>query len=103
MIEALDFAAGNLAVIRREVPMRLIDFSVSGCLIEATVPLAVGATCELRVHVGGETFVDAVRVTRCVAVSGGAPAYRLGAAFLSAVTGPNSLQSALAALQATYR
>jgi hypothetical protein len=98
-----DFAAENLAVIRREIPMRLIDFSASGCLIEAAVPLAAGSACELRVEIYGETYADAIRVTRCVAVSGASSGFRVGAAFLCAVPGPKSLQSALAALQPTLR
>lgn len=72
-------ATGLLA---RNVPMRLIDIGRSGCLLESHQRVEDGTLGELRLQVEDETFVDDVRVTRCVLVEGSGSLYRVGAEFV---------------------
>ena len=72
-------ATGLLA---KNVPMRLIDIGRSGCLLESQQRVDDGTLGELRLQVEDETFVDDVRVTRCVLVEGSGSLYRVGAEFV---------------------
>jgi hypothetical protein len=69
-------------MLARNVPMRLIDIGRSGCLLESHQRLENGTLGELRLQVADETFVDDVRVTRCVLVEGSGSLYRVGAEFV---------------------
>ena len=70
---------GTLA---RDVAMRLVDISRTGCLLESRQRVEVGTVGELQLQVQRETFVDDVRVTRCVRVEGSGSIYRVGAEFV---------------------
>ena len=103
MNDALDsmLTAGDLvAVLGREVTVRLMDISSAGCLLESTSRLEKGATGLLRVHVEEAEYVDDVRVMRCQQSEGGSGLYQLGAEFLWTTT-PNerSLRRVIAKLQ----
>ena len=69
-------------MLARNVPMRLIDIGRSGCLLETHQRVENGTLGELRLQVDDETFVDDVRVTRCVLVEGSGSLYRVGAEFV---------------------
>jgi hypothetical protein len=69
-------------MLARNVPMRLIDIGRSGCLLESHQRVENGTLGELRLQVDDETFVDDVRVTRCVLVEGSGSLYRVGAEFV---------------------
>jgi len=76
---ASDDAMGVLA---RETGARVVNVSVSGCLLESSLGLAPGTTGTLEVVVGGETYGDAVRVTRAQRLEGSSRAWHLGIEFL---------------------
>jgi hypothetical protein len=50
--------------------MRVINVSVSGCLVESHQSLDVGAVATLRVVLGGEEYTDDVQILRCLAHPG---------------------------------
>ena len=105
MSDALDaiLGAGDLvAVLGREVPLRLMDISNAGCLLESTCRLEKGATGLLRVQFNGEEYMDDVRVIRCQESEGASGMYHLGAEFLW-TTSPHerSLRRVIAKLQGT--
>jgi hypothetical protein len=77
-IEGLE-VSGMLA---RNVPTRLIDISRTGCLLESRQRVEDGTVGELQLQVQRETFVDDIRVTRCVLVEGSGSIYRVGAEFV---------------------
>jgi hypothetical protein len=69
-------------VIAWEVPVRLVDISRAGCLLESSRQMEVGTTGEFRVEFGGQVFWEELRITRCVRLEGSGTVYRLGAEFL---------------------
>ena len=87
-----------VAVLARDVAVRLINISGSGCLLESDTRLREGTTASLRLMFGGVEYVDDVRVIRCAANEGGS-GFHVGAEFLW-TTSPDerSLRRALASL-----
>ena len=103
MTDSLDalLGAGDLvAVLGRDVPVRLMDISNAGCLLESTCRLEKGATGHLRVMFDESEYMDDVRVIRCQETEGGSGLYYLGAEFLW-TTSPHerSLRRVIAKLQ----
>ena len=103
MIDALDaiLGAGDLvAVLGRAVPVRLIDISSGGCMLESASRLEKGATGHLRVLFEDAEYMDDVRVMRCQESEGGSGLFHLGAEFLW-TTSPHerSLRRVIAKLQ----
>ena len=80
-VEPVD-GAQLLGVLGREVPIRLLNCSSSGCLIEAGSPMAVGTVASLRVRFVNGEFVDSIRVVRCQPIAGAGSLFHLGAEFL---------------------
>jgi hypothetical protein len=74
--------ADQLAVLTREIDVRVVNISLSGCLLEISKPLEVGTLATIRVTVCGEAYVDDVHVVRCQPVPGRGSAYQVGAQFL---------------------
>ena len=70
-----------VAVLGRDVPVRLLDISSSGCLLESAFRLEIGTHGSLRVLFDGQEFSDDIRVMRCQA-SAGSGSFHLGAEFL---------------------
>jgi PilZ domain len=99
-LDALLGAADLVAVLGREVTVRLIDISSAGCLLESTCRLEKGATGLLRVRFGDAEYMDDVRVMRCQESEGASGFYQLGAEFLW-TTSPHerSLRRVIAKLQ----
>jgi hypothetical protein len=86
-------------MLARNVPMRLIDMSRTGCLLESRQRVEDGTVGELRLQVQRETFVDDVRVTRCVLVEGSGSIYRVGAEFVQTRRpGEHSIRRAITAI-----
>ena len=84
-MEALDAilrAHDVVAVLGRDVSVRLVDISNSGCLIQSETRLAEGTTGTLRLTFDGVDYVDDVRIVRCQAPTVGDSWFRLGAQFL---------------------
>jgi len=71
-----------VAVLGRDVPVRLLDISSSGCLLESAFRLDVGTHGALRVLFEGQEFTDDIRIMRCQSSSGASGAYHIGAEFL---------------------
>ena len=51
-------------VLVREIPVRLLDVSLSGCLLGATREVEHGTPGELRIALDGEHYQDFIRVVR---------------------------------------
>jgi hypothetical protein len=72
----------GLAVLTRELRMRLLNCSASGCLVEVNVPLAVSTVASLTIQFEGRRFSDDVMVAWCKAVPGGGARYHAGLRFV---------------------
>ena len=71
-----------IGVLARDIDVRLLNVSGSGCLVESRRRLEVGTTAALRLRVEGEEYSDDVLVTRCHEVQGAGATYHVGAEFL---------------------
>jgi hypothetical protein len=86
-------------MLARNVQTRLIDISRTGCLLESRQRVEDGTVGELQLQVQRETFVDDVRVTRCVLVEGSGSIYRVGAEFVQTRrAGEHSIRRAITAI-----
>ena len=81
-LDAILNAHDVVAVLGRDVTVRLVDISNSGCLIQSETRLAEGTHGTLRLTFGGVDYVDDVRIMRCQAPNAGESWFRLGAQFL---------------------
>ena len=72
----------EIAGLSKEVRVRVLNCSATGCLVEATAPVLPGTVAVLRIAFGGHEFDDTVRVVRCQALEG-AGVYHVGTEFLS--------------------
>jgi hypothetical protein len=66
------------ATLTRELPMRVIDVSESGCLVETRRPIEVGTIGILQFTLGTQECMDDVEVVRCEAVEGVRGLYHVG-------------------------
>ena len=57
-------------VIAKQIPVRLVEISRSGCLLESLHRIQEGTVGALRLEAQGEKYFEDVRATRCVAVAG---------------------------------
>jgi PilZ domain len=69
-------------MLTRELGVRVINVSGSGCLIETSRRMEVGSVGRLQIRFGDEEYNDDIQVTRCDAVKGARSAYRVGVKFL---------------------
>jgi pilus assembly protein Flp/PilA len=72
---------GRLGTLVSTTPMRLLDISRTGCLLETSSRVEAGATGNISVDLEGRTLTDDVRITRCQRLQG-SNGYHLGAEFL---------------------
>lgn len=87
---------GHLGTLALDVSVRLVNCSVSGCLLQSTARLEVGALGSLNLAVHGDELVDQVRVVRCRAIEG-ASAFYIGVQFVGPeVDASPSLRKAIA-------
>jgi hypothetical protein len=70
------------ATLTREMPVRIIDMSASGCLIESWCRIEIGTIGTLQLRIGGEEYRDDVEIVRCDAVEGLPALFRVGARLL---------------------
>lgn len=80
-------AAGNerynhVGVLVREVPVRVVNISRSGCLLESPTWIETGTGGELKVQVGRTMYSDAIRIARRMLVEGSGAVYRVGVELL---------------------
>jgi hypothetical protein len=71
-----------VGVLTREIPTRLVEISRSGCLLESGHRIEEGTVGALRLEVEGQTYLEDVRATRCVAIAGSGASYLVGVEFL---------------------
>ena len=91
-----------VAVLGRDVRVRLVDVSNSGCLIHSEARLAEGTTGTLRVTFDGAEYVDDVRIMRCRPSYSSDGWFELGAEFLwTSHPGEGSLRRVIVSLQAS--
>lgn len=90
-------APDAVAVLTRELRVRLRDISLSGCLLESTQRIEAGTCGVLRMTVGGAEFRDDVRVVRVQRVDGAGARWNIGLEFLwTSQPGERSLRRAAA-------
>ena len=101
-LDAILSSRDLVAVLGREVAIRLVDISPSGCLLESPSRLEEGTTGVVRVMFEGGQYMDEVRIMRCRECEGSSALYQLGAEFLW-TSNPReaSLRRVLAKLQAS--
>jgi PilZ domain len=66
----------------RELSVRVINISGSGCLVESQRRLEVGTIGKLRLQLGVEECGDDIEVVRCETVEGARSIYHVGMRFL---------------------
>ena len=71
-----------IAAIGREVKVRLIQISRSGCLLECSQAMPAATVAMLSVDINGRRYADEVRVSRSRQVSGAGERYEVGVEFL---------------------
>ena len=74
---------GPPAALMRDVVGRILNISLSGCLIESPRRLEVGTVGRLELTFGDDDCADYVVVVRCEVVDGTRPVYHVGARFLA--------------------
>jgi len=83
----------RLAVLTRDLPVRLLNCSASGCLLETNVRLEVSTVASLTLNVDGRHFSDDVLVAWCKPIAGGEARYHVGLRFVwTAAATPNTLR-----------
>ena len=93
-----------MAVLGRDVAVRLVDISGSGCLLQTETRLAEGTTGTLKLSYGGIDYADDVRIMRCQAPAAGDNWFKLGVEFLwTSHPSERSLRRLIAALQPNSR
>ena len=70
------------AVLMRELDVRVLNVSSSGCLIETNGWIAIGTIGTLNVKLGSEECTDDIEVVRCEAVPGAETFYHVGVRLL---------------------
>ena len=85
--------ADRLAVLTRDLRVRLLNCSASGCLVETNVRLEVSTVASLTLNVDGRHFSDDVLVAWCKSIAGGDARYLVGLRFVwTAAAAPNTLR-----------
>lgn len=91
------------ATLTREVPVRVIDLSESGCLVETQRRMEVGTIGTLQLRLGGQDCTDDFEVVRCEAVQGVRNVYHVGVRLLwTKPRRAGSIRHAVASLQAEW-
>lgn len=92
--------ADVVGLLGRDVTVELLNISRSGCLIESPSVIPAGAFGTLSVEIDGRTYVEDVRIARCLTVPGAGERHRIGIEFLSLRRpGSGSLRLYAASLQ----
>jgi len=90
----------RIGVILRDIPVRVLDASASGCLVESREPLPEGAVGVLEVTGEQGRTLEPLRISRSTEIAGGATRFRAGAQFLPlGAPGPASVRNQLARLE----
>ena len=73
---------GQLAVLMRDLRVRVLNCSPSGCLLETNARMDTGATGSLHMVIDGAEYTDDIQVVRCQLVEGAGSLYKVGVRFL---------------------
>jgi hypothetical protein len=106
-VEQLDAILSSddlVAVLGRDVTVRLVNVSNSGCLLQSELRLAEGTVGTLRLTFEGADYADDVRIMRCQAPAAGDNWFKLGVQFLwTSHPSERSLRRLIAGLQPAAR
>lgn len=72
----------HAAVLMRDLAMKVVDISASGCLIESRRRVDVGTVGRLRLKFGDDECADDVEVVRCEPVEATRSLFHIGVRFL---------------------
>jgi hypothetical protein len=75
--------AEPLGALTSELRVRVLNGSATGCLIETTRAVKVGAVARLRVDLRGRECDDEVQVTRCQSIAGAGNIFHVAMKFIS--------------------
>ena len=96
-LKAVITAPDVMGVLTRELRVRLVDISASGCLLESSHRIDLGTCGVLRLIADGTSFADDVRVVRVQQVHGSGSGWNIGVEFLwTSQPGERSLRRAAA-------
>ena len=88
-------AGASLAALTRNIPVRVLNCSSSGCLLESGAPIDVGTAGLLRLRMDNQECEDDVHIVRCRLLEGSS-VYHLGGEFLwTAAPGRQSVRLAI--------
>jgi hypothetical protein len=79
--EATHGPGAALAVLTHRLPVRILNCSSAGCLLDSWVRLEKATIGSLRLEIDGREFVEDIQVVRCQAVQGSS-SYHVGVEFL---------------------
>ena len=85
-------AAPRVGSLVRRFPIRVVDISAAGCLLESALPVEPGTVAMLALQIAGRRYVDPVRITRVVRLSGGIWAYRFAVDLLASPPSAKTLR-----------
>ena len=91
----MDAINGRRARLGRDVPVRLVNVSRAGFLVECHQPIPEHSTGELHVPLRGVPARDRVQIGRVVGRIGCGKAYALGGRFVDERPAPNSVRTVL--------
>ena len=92
----VDRTEEHFGILVSGLPVRILEISRTGCLLEAARRVDVGTLAEFRIDIGGRTYSEELRVARAHRVEGAGSTYRMGAEFLrTRRAGESSLRRAL--------
>lgn len=101
-LDAVLRANDVVAVLGRDVKVRLVNVSSSGCLLQTESRLVEGTTGLARVLFEGVEYVDDVRVMRWQPSNSGDQWFQVGVQFLwTSYPGERSLRRVIAFLQSS--
>jgi PilZ domain len=89
-------AADSTAVLTREVSVRVVDVSASGCLLETSQRLRVGTVGRLKTTFGRAEYAEDFEVVRCESIDRATSIFHIGVRFLwTSPRGPGSIRYAV--------
>jgi len=69
-------------VLTREIDLRVVNISASGCLIETARRMGVGMVGNMRLQFAGDEYDDDFQVVRCQPIAGAGSMYHVAMKFL---------------------
>src|SRR5687767_9960400 len=86
MSEGLPDRSDSVGVLRRDVTVRVLDVSPTGCLLETNAPVESGTEGTLRLVIDGHELVEKITVVRCQPLHGAGTRCLIGVRFASVRT-----------------